>query len=284
VSMWLGRTSPTTTGTESSVAHGRPEFQDVVGVPYQGAPTTYVVAFAAGLPLRAQRWAASDFVIGLVLAVIVPIAVLGVAQLAGAPTNGTVFLLGSLMLPWVGLGVWPWYVTRHRGNGIRIDLGFEWHRSDVVWGVGGAAVSIAVGSLVIWITTKIFGEYDSAAGQAALAANVPRWVIVVFAIAAVIGAPLCEEICFRGFAFALIARWADHRSLAAVPWATICSAVLFASIHMEPVRIPVLLVLGLVFSLLRARTGRIGASVIAHSLNNIIPAIGIVTAAWSAAS
>jgi len=61
-----------------------------------------------------------------------------------------------------------------------------------------------------------------------------------------------------------------------VPWATIGSALLFALVHVEPVRIPVLLTIGLVLSLLRARTGRIGASVIAHSMNNLVAVAGML--------
>ncbi|HSN06292.1 MAG TPA: CPBP family intramembrane glutamic endopeptidase, partial [Candidatus Angelobacter sp.] len=64
--------------------------------------------------------------------------------------------------------------------------------------------------------------------------------------------------------------------LPAVPWATVGSALLFSLVHLEPVRIPVLLTIGLVLSLLRARTGRVGASVIAHSLNNLIAVLGLV--------
>jgi membrane protease YdiL (CAAX protease family) len=48
------------------------------------------------------------------------------------------------------------------------------------------------------------------------------------------------------------------------------SAFLFGAIHLEPVRFPLLFVIGLVLSYLRARTGRVGASVVAHAFNNLI--------------
>ena len=63
-----------------------------------------------------------------------------------------------------------------------------------------------------------------------------------------------------------------------MPWATIGSALLFTLIHLEPVRIPVLLTIGLVLSLLRARTGRVGASVIAHCFNNFWGVLAILSA------
>ena len=58
--------------------------------------------------------------------------------------------------------------------------------------------------------------------------------------------PLFEELCFRGLAFAAMAKASAERGLPAVPGATIGSALLFALVHVEPVRIPVLLMIGLV--------------------------------------
>ena len=63
-------------------------------------------------------------------------------------------------------------------------------------------------------------------GPAAVAeADVPRVVVYLFALCALVGAPLFEELCFRGLAFAAAARWAHARGLPAVPWATISSAL-----------------------------------------------------------
>ena len=91
------------------------------------------------------------------------------------------------------------------------------------------------------------------------------------------GAPIFEELCFRGLAFAAIAKATSNAGLPAVPWATIGSALLFALVHVEPVRIPVLLTIGLVLSVLRARTGRVGASIIAHSINNLVAVASLLT-------
>jgi membrane protease YdiL (CAAX protease family) len=149
---------------------------------------------------------------------------------------------------------------------------------DVVWGVGGGVACFVLGSLAAAATERVFGSFDSAAGDALANADISRWVVWAFALCALVGAPLFEELCFRGLAFAAIAKSASRRGLSAVPIATIGSALLFALVHVEPVRIPVLLVIGLVLSVLRARTGRIGASVIAHSLNNFVAVLGILTA------
>ncbi len=250
----------------------------LTGAPYPGAPVTYVEAQRAGVELRAPRWGLADVVISILLALFVPLLVLGAAIAAGAPVDGTVVLLGSAVLPWVGFGLWPWLTTRLQGNGARIDLGFTVRLIDVAWGMAGGLACLVLGTLVAMLTQAVFGEFESAAGAAVLDADVPRWVVVVFAVCALIGAPLFEELCFRGLAFAAVARWAARRGLPGVPWATIGSALLFTLIHLEPVRIPVLLTIGLVLSLLRARTGRVGASVIAHSFNNFWGVLAILTA------
>ena len=128
-----------------------------------------------------------------------------------------------------------------------------------------------------WLTTLVAGDFESSAGNAVVGADVARWVIWVFAVCALVGAPVVEELCFRGLAFASVARWASRRGLPAVPLAVVLSAVLFTLIHLEPVRIPLLLTIGLVLSWLRARTGRVGASIVAHAFNNLWGVIGILT-------
>ena len=249
---------------------------DLTGAPYPGAPVTYAEAQAAGVPLRRMRWGMADVLIALLLALIVPTLILGAMFAAGLPSNGAAILLGSAVLPWIGFGLWPWLTTRLQGNGARIDLGFAFKPIDLAWGALGGALCLVLGTVAAEITQRLVGDFGSAAGDAVSNADVADWVIIAFALAALIGAPLFEELCFRGLAFAAVARWTSARGLPAVPWATVVSALLFTLIHFEPVRFGVLLVIGLVLSWLRARTGRVGASVIAHALNNLWGVLGIL--------
>ena len=261
------------TGPEASGFRPAP-----TGAPYPGAPVAYAEALAEGRPLRAPRWGLADVLIAILIALIVPSLILGAVLAAGAAKDGGLVLLLSLMLPWLGFGLWPILTTRLQGNGPTLDLGLSVRWIDVVWGIGGGVACFVLGSLTAAATERVFGSFDSAAGDALANADISRWVVWAFALCALVGAPLFEELCFRGLAFAAIAKATSRRGLPAVPWATIGSALLFALVHVEPVRIPVLLVIGLVLSVLRARTGRIGASVIAHSLNNFVAVLGILTA------
>jgi membrane protease YdiL (CAAX protease family) len=243
---------------------------DLTGAPYAGAPVTYAEAMAAGVELRPSRWGAPDVAIALLLSIVAPVLLVGGLLAAGLSSHGPLVLLASFTTPWIGFALWPWCTARFNGNGVRIDLGYTFRLNDLLWGAAGALVALVLGNAVAALTQMFFGDFGSAAGDAIASAEVPGFVYALLICCAVIGAPLAEELCFRGLAFAVIARWASRRGLPAVPWATVVSAALFAAIHLEPVRFPVLLAIGLVLSWLRAATGRVGASVVAHALNNVL--------------
>jgi membrane protease YdiL (CAAX protease family) len=251
----------------------------LAGAPYPGAPATYAEAVAQGRELRAPRWGLTDVVVAMVLGLLVPLFVLGGFLALGAPRDGTVILLGAAVLPWIGFGIWPWVTTRLQGNGPRVDLGFAFRPVDLAWGVGGGLAAIAAGSVVAALTQAVTGPFESSAGEAVANAEVPRWVVIVFALCALIGAPIAEELAFRGLAFASLARWAHKRGLPAVPWAVVGSSLLFALIHLEPVRFPLLLTIGLVLAWVRVRTGRLGAPIVAHLVNNSLGVVGILSLA-----
>jgi membrane protease YdiL (CAAX protease family) len=131
--------------------------------------------------------------------------------------------------------------------------------------------------VVALITEHFTGPFDSAAGSAISNAHVPRLVVILFAVLAVAGAPFMEELCFRGLTFTALARFSEQHGWPPIPVASAVSAALFAAIHLEPIRFPLLLSIGLVLSVVRARTGRIGPTILAHGINNLIPVIGLLT-------
>jgi len=245
-------------------------------VVYDGAPTTYVAALEAGRPLRVPRWGWGDVGLALLLSIVVPIVIVSAVLIAGLPRTGAVVLLLSLMTPWIGFGLYPILATRSKGNGPVLDLGWTIRPVDLLWGLAGGAAAFVLGGVAAGITEHFTGPFDSAAGEAISNADVGQWVRVAFAVCAVVGAPVFEELCFRGLVFASVAKWAAGAGLRRpVPWATVLAALLFALIHLEPVRIPVLLTIGLVLAVLRARTGRVGASMVAHALNNSVAILSI---------
>jgi membrane protease YdiL (CAAX protease family) len=94
------------------------------------------------------------------------------------------------------------------------------------------------------------------------------------AIAAATLAPLCEEIAFRGWL--LTALRTRHRTGVAIALAGLA----FALMHLDPVRFPALLGLGVLFGWLAWRAGSIWPSVLAHATNN---ALGVALV-WAGAA
>ncbi len=87
-----------------------------------------------------------------------------------------------------------------------------------------------------------------------------------FAVAAALIAPVCEEIAFRGY---LVSAWLSRRRPALAIGG---SAVVFALLHLDPIRAPSLVVLGALYGWLSWRSGSIWPAVIAHATNNGIAA------------
>ena len=97
-------------------------------------------------------------------------------------------------------------------------------------------------------------------------------LLVLLVVLVAIGAPVVEELFYRGFLQrpALDAARTDARR-----WAVVVGvAVVFAAIHLRPVEFPGLLAFGLVLGIGAWKTGRIGLAVLAHVAFN---ATGLVS-------
>ncbi len=95
------------------------------------------------------------------------------------------------------------------------------------------------------------------------------------ALAASLLAPFCEEVAFRGYLQgALLTR---RRPAAAIA----LGALLFAVMHLDPVRFVALVGLGALYGWLAWRSGSIWPAVIAHAVNNTL---GVTLASLGAAS
>lgn len=239
---------------------------------YPGCPITVAIAEESGVALRAPRWGLWDAWIMLAGALVL-VAIVSVA-LAAIDAPLVVVIIAVMVAPWVMLAGWPIVATRMRGNGPVIDLGLRLTWRDAGIGVIGGIVSLAVAGVLAALTSAIVGDFTSSAGDAAteLSESAGRPVIIVFAFMLAFGAPLVEEIAFRGLVYAGL------RKHGFAPWITIViSAVVFSLFHFEPTRILVVAGVGLVLGFLRWRTGAMGASIVAHCVNNL-PAAVLVAA------
>ncbi len=94
----------------------------------------------------------------------------------------------------------------------------------------------------------------------------PVLALVVLLAVAVVG-PACEEILYRGLLWGGVEKLGGR-------WAAFgVSTLLFALAHFEFQRTPLLLVVAIPIALARLYTGRLLASIVAHQINNLLPAI-----------
>lgn len=240
---------------------------------YPGAPATVTAALAEGRTLLAPRWGIGDVVVTLagtvVIAVLAGFALDSLAD-AGIEVDFGLATTITLVAPWLALAGWPALATRWRGNGPRIDLGIRMDWPDVRLGVIGGATVFLITAAIAAVMVAISGDVSSSAGLAAadLTENAGRLWVVLFGLLLFTAGPFVEELAFRGLVFAAL------RKAGARPWLAIAiSAALFALLHFEPSRVALLLAAGVVFGILRQRTGALGAPIIAHALLNAPGAI-----------
>jgi membrane protease YdiL (CAAX protease family) len=88
-----------------------------------------------------------------------------------------------------------------------------------------------------------------------------------FATVAVLVAPLCEEIFFRGVVFGGV------RSRRSLVVATVSSAALFAFVHDDLARLPDLFVAGVIYAVLYERSRSLAVPIAAHLASNVLAVI-----------
>ena len=217
------------------------------------------------------RWGLWDVLITFVGALVLAVTSALVLAALSAPLAWQILIGGTM--PWVALAGWPLFSTTVRGNGPRIDLRLQLTWRDAGWGVVGGAAALLIAVVAAAITAAIFGDFTSLAGDLAgeLADLGNGWLLLAFGLMVVVGAPIAEELAFRGLFYAALRRRGVGTVLAVGS-----TAVAFALFHLEPTRIGVLLGVGVVLGIVRWRTDSLGAAMVAHGVVNAPAAVFII--------
>jgi membrane protease YdiL (CAAX protease family) len=182
-----------------------------------------------------------------------------------------------LQLPlWGALIAGPLWFAAKKGRGIVADLGLRMKATDVPVGLAiGVASQLLMVPALYWVVFKIIGVQDVSAEARALTdrATDPLSIVLVFVIVG-IGAPVAEEIYFRGMALPIFRRRVRAR------WAILASAAFFAATHLQPLQFPALLVFGVILGVLTVRSGRLGPALWAHVGFNVVAAVSLL---WNVA-
>ncbi len=125
----------------------------------------------------------------------------------------------------------------------------------------GIASQAALIPALYWVLHISSDEVTSRRARLTDRAKHPGEVILLV-LMVVVGAPIIEELFFRGLLMRSIqARWNDGLAL-------VVSAVFFALVHFQPILIPGLVVFGLITGTCAQRTGRLGMGILAHAAFN----------------
>lgn len=174
--------------------------------------------------------------------------------------------LGSLAL-WVPALFGVQLLCREYGTrNIRHDLRVVFERRDVVGVVIGVASQLLLVGVATWPFTKMFPDSFSQDNVEKRARDLldganGAW-IVLLVVVVVIGAPLVEELMYRGVLQTSIERTLNPTA------AWLIVAAWFALVHMSLVEIPGLFAFALVLGYQRRRTGRLGLCMITHAAFN----------------
>ncbi len=170
------------------------------------------------------------------------------------------------------------FTSSHYGKGEPVEdfvehYGLRFRPIDLVGVPVGVIAQLAIVPLVyvplraIWPDTFSKSELEHRARELADKAN--GWTVVLLVIIVVIGAPIVEELVYRG----LLQR-SMSAAFGAVP-ALVVMSLWFALMHPTPIEWPGLMIAGALFGAGLALTGRIGPGIITHAAFN---ATGLILA------
>jgi len=209
-----------------------------------------------------DAWAALG--IFFIVSIVVGLAVFGASQDAGL--DG-IWLPLAVGIPPVVQGIYVWYVAGQKGRGIRHDFGFSFEARDILLGAALTVAGLMTAGLVGALMLELFDSAPEATvaeltEDSADGGGLTVWIILLAVLTATV-APVVEELVFRGL------WWSALEKRGMKPgWILIVTSLVFAGVHLELQRTPILFVLGLALGAGRLATGRIGPAIIAHAMIN----------------
>ncbi len=164
-----------------------------------------------------------------------------------------------------------WYgpasAPRRPGRAPGMGEGWPPERLDGVVFAAAIGVGLTVGHFPGWIAEQAREVLPSMPGGALelvgpLLLEGPLWQRAAAALLIGVAGPVVEELVFRGYLWAALARFASPVATLAV------TTLVFAGFHLDPVHVVAVVPTGLVLGVLRAATGGLTAPILAHVVNN----------------
>lgn len=224
------------------------------------------------------RWGMGDALAGLLLSLVLSIVVstlvlsaMGDDAFDDLPLWGTALLQVPL---WVALVGAPLVATHLKGRrSLRVDFGFAMRWSDVPLGLGlGLLLQLVLGILLQVLYPLLGIDVDrvgETASDLADRATNGFGVALVILIAAV-GAPLVEELFYRGLFLRAVQRRFGDGAAVVVP------ALVFGLVHFQLFDLLALTLFGVAVGALTLRIGRLGMAIWAHVAFNLTALLSLL--------
>ncbi|HEY2701100.1 MAG TPA: type II CAAX endopeptidase family protein [Pseudonocardiaceae bacterium] len=223
-----------------------------------------------------MAWAFLAFFLGLGVFYIGGLALSPVLRHAMTDFDGTTGnpppagpLLIVAFIPNLAFAFFPLLFSWWKGHGPKIDFGIAMRWRDLGIGIACGGIAIGLGYLVDIVLFRFFTGTEPSGGVSALGVGDGRTIwLALFALFAFIGAPITEELLFRGALWGALESFKINRYVVLV-----LVTLVFAYAHQEPQVTLGLFCQGLAIGSARMITGRISSSMVAHATNNLLPAL-----------
>lgn len=179
--------------------------------------------------------------------------------------------LAGMQVAFGGIGLFCLWRAKRRGQPLPPLFPGE-HGRAVVWGLAGGAGLVAFGTLYSFLLPKVLGH--PAPSPWDVAPILPMQAKLVFLVFGAIGAPITEEIFFRGYMFG------KFKAQGHVGLGIVVSSFLFGAVHFsDPYNVPAIALYGVFLAWLYHRTRSLLAPIVAHAVNNGVGILWMVFAA-----
>lgn len=219
-------------------------------------------------------WGLGDVVTGLLVSTVAATVVIGMAVAAQGHTRDSLLVaVAGIVGLWAGLAGAAWVAARKESGSLAQEFGLRFARGDLRLGLVAGIASQLVLLPIVYEPIRRFAPdlYEEAGEHADNLFDVTSGAGAVFlALLIVLGAPLVEELFYRGlFQRALLRRTSPA-------WAVGVTAVVFAVTHFQAASLPGLVAFGVVLGVLAHRAGRLGPAVIAHVAFNAVTVFALL--------
>jgi membrane protease YdiL (CAAX protease family) len=160
----------------------------------------------------------------------------------------------------------PWLAVRRRGLDWRRDLGWGMRPIDVPAGLAIGVVTQVLLVPLLYVPILEFvddADLEEPARNLVASATSPVGVAALVVLT-VIGAPIAEEILFRGLLFRGLADIEAGRRFG-ITLAVVASSAVFAISHLQLLQFPGLFLIGAIAATAMHRTGRLGTAIWIHA-------------------